>query len=199
MVAEFKKAYIRLVRRAYRYLRQPKLRKIRWLQKIIHPVFDRELWHPCRETAAGGLSIGLFCAMLPPAPFQMILATIGSVKARVNVPLACLACWVSNPLTQIPIIIYQTRVGDFFRDTLHVPVHPSIVKFQFTFPVIKETINLSSYFIGVLVTAVCLALLAYPIIFLLSALIPKLLPKTRYQRAKAKVIARHAESETPPN
>ena len=54
MGIEIKKRYLRLVRRAHRFLRSPKLRRHPWIRKIIHPIFDRELWHPCRDTVSAG-------------------------------------------------------------------------------------------------------------------------------------------------
>lgn len=189
--------YLRLVRKAYRALRSPGLRRRRWLQKIIVPMFHRELWHPCRDTVASGLAIGLFVSQLP-IPGQMLLAALGSVRFRANVPFALAACWVTNPLTQLPIMLFQERFGDFLRDYLHIPIHPILEKIQVSLHFIpgmeNEVLNGGSFILGFITLAIILMLLAYPFVYLLSAMMPKMLPKTRYQRAKAKVIARNQKS-----
>jgi len=143
MLKNFKRTYLRLVRRAYRYLRSKKLREIDWLQALIKPVFDRELWHPCRSTIARGLSIGLFCAMLP-IPFQMILAAIGSIRTKANIPIA---------------------------------IEPLIEESKTHFPFLERSINFG---VGFLASAIILALLAYPFVWALSFLLPRLIPKNRY-------------------
>ncbi|MEJ6579240.1 MAG: DUF2062 domain-containing protein [Akkermansiaceae bacterium] len=193
----FKIRYLRLVRKAYRTLRSPGLRRHGWLQKIIVPMFHRELWHPCRDTVASGLAIGLFFSQLP-IPGQMLLAALGAVRFRANVPFALAACWVTNPFTQLPIMLFQERFGDFLQDTLHIPIHPILEKIQISLHFIpgmeNEVLNGGSFILGFLTLAFILMLLAYPIVYLLSAMMPKMLPKTRYQRAKAKVIARNQKN-----
>ncbi|MGB0143958.1 MAG: DUF2062 domain-containing protein, partial [Akkermansiaceae bacterium] len=110
MAFGLKRRYLRLVRRTFRLLRSPRLRKHPWLLKILAPIFDRELWHPYRKNVATGLSVGLFMSMLP-IPGQMILATIGAIKFRGNAVIAIATCWVTNPITQIPIAFFQERFG----------------------------------------------------------------------------------------
>ncbi|MDA8974973.1 DUF2062 domain-containing protein [Akkermansiaceae bacterium] len=178
-----KKRYLRLVRKAYRFLRSPGLKKHTWLQKILSPMFNRELWHPCRETASMGLAAGLFVSMITITPGQMILAGLWAVRLRANVPLAIAACWVSNPLTQLPIILFQKGFGDKLRDWLNIPLHPEFEKF-------KWAPSALSYIIGVIASATLLAIAGYLLVNLLSALLPKLIPRGRYKRAKAKIMAR---------
>jgi len=176
MLKNFKRTYLRLVRRAYRYLRSKKLREIDWLQALIKPVFDRELWHPCRSTIARGLSIGLFCAMLP-IPFQMILAAIGSIRTKANIPIAIGSCWVSNPFTMIPIFIAQGKIGTALSPIFLFPIEPLIEESKTHFPFLERSINFG---VGFLASAIILALLAYPFVWALSFLLPRLIPKNRY-------------------
>ncbi len=192
MASEFKKRYLRLVRRAYRFLRSPTLKRHAWLQKILSPIFDRELWHPCRETVSHGLAIGLFVSMLP-IPGQMIMAAIGAVRFRANVAIAIAACWITNPITQIPIMVFQERFGDFLRKIVHIPIHPVLENIEVPIPAVGR-LNAGSFILGFISLALILMMIAYPVIYLLSACLPKLIPKTRYQRAKAKVLKR-LESE----
>jgi uncharacterized protein (DUF2062 family) len=191
MGRHFKIQYLRLVRRAYRSLRSPGLKKRKWLQKLIVPMFHRELWHPCRETVAWGLAIGLFISQLP-TPGQMVLAGIGAARFRANIPIALAACWVTNPITQIPIMLFHERFGEFLRISLGIPIHPILERIQIPLKFIpgmeNEVLHGGSFILGFLSAAIILMLLAYPLVYLLSALMPKILPKNRFQRAKNLVL-----------
>ncbi len=198
MAAEFKRRYLRVVRKVYRFLRSPSLKRRAWLQRTIAPMFEREFWHPCRDSVATGVAIGLFVSQLP-MPGQMILAGIWSVFFRANIPIALAACWVTNPLTQLPMMLFQESFGDFLRESLHIPIHPILEKIQVPLGFIPgmegESLNGGSFILGFLSLGFLLFILAFPIVYLLSALMPRLLPKTRYQRARAKVIARQKKEE----
>ena len=199
MAAQLKLRYLRFVRKIYRLLRSPSLKKRVWLQKSITPMFQREFWHPCRDSVAAGAGIGLFFSQLP-IPGQMLFAGISSVFFRANIPVTLAACWVSNPITQIPIWLFQEKFGDFLRETIHIPVHPILERVQIPLSIIpgmeSETLNGGSFILGFLSLGFLLFLLAFPVVYLLSALMPRLIPKTRYQRARAKVIKRQKKEET---
>ncbi len=198
MAAQIKRRYLRLVRRAYRMLRSPRLKRHPWLLKLLAPIFNRELWHPCRETVASGLGIGLFVAMLP-IPGQMVLAAVIAMRLRANVAIAIAACWVTNPGTQLFIMREQELFGKFLHTSVGFPQIPFFSKLEGTPPAILghefESMNAGSFITGFLMMGFLCFLLAFPLIYFLSALMPKLLPKTRYQRAKAKVIARQLKKE----
>ena len=178
MLLKVKRSYLRLVRRVYRMLRHERLRDIEWLQLMIRPVFDRELWHPCRGTVADGLAIGLFCAMIP-LPFQMIFAAIASIKRKANIPTAVAACWVTNPFTVAPIFIAQEGFGSFLVEVLHFPIPPILAKAHLTVPLLNQDLNVGHFIIGFFASALLLGLLAYPIVYAISALVPKMIPKKR--------------------
>lgn len=163
-----KRRYIRLVRKMYRYLRHPGIRKRPWLNALTKPIFDKDLWTPCRYTVASGLSIGLFCGMLP-IPFQTILAALASMRARVNIPVSMAACWVSNPLTQVPIWLAQERLGDWVREKTSLSV-PKFLNVEVT--VFETTLNLSSFTVGFLVMGTILSILAYPLVYGISMFLP---------------------------
>lgn len=199
MAAGLKKRYLRLVRRAFRMLRSPWMRRHPWLIKLIAPIFNRELWHPCRETVSSGLSVGLFMAMLP-IPGQMLLAAIVAMKIRGNVAIAVASCWVTNPATQFFIMRQQELFGKFLIDDVGFPKVPFFSKLEGTPPKFMgiefASMNAGSFITGFLMTAVLMALFAFPVVYSLSALMPRLIPKTRYQRAKAKVIARQKKQRS---
>ena len=68
------------------------------------------LWHLHRRTAPGAVAVGLFFAWVP-VPFQMVLAAIGAIVFRVNLPLSVVMVWVSNPITMPPLFYSAFLVG----------------------------------------------------------------------------------------
>jgi len=194
-----KRSYIKLVRRAYRTLRHPRIRKIKWLQAPIKAIFAKKYWQPCRATVANGLSVGLFCAMLP-IPLQMVVAALGCVRARGNVPVALAACWVTNPITQIPIMVFQERFGTWLHDH-GIPRPPffSSMEWNFTTPelsIFGHTLlnsgpvvaNIGSFILGFIAAGIILSLLAYPIVYGICLFLPnrgkrqdRLPPENPYQ------------------
>ncbi len=74
-------------------------------------LFHRVLWRTDKRSLAGGLSLGLFIAFTPTIPFQMLLAAAGAIYLKVNLPLALAACWVTNPVTAIPVYLFAWKLG----------------------------------------------------------------------------------------
>jgi uncharacterized protein len=176
-----KKRYLRLVRRAFRSLRHPRLRHRPWWQALSRPFSDRALWIPCRDTVASGLAIGLFFSMIL-MPFQMIPAALLAMRARANVPFAMAACWVTNPLTVGPVLWGQCALGQWMRETLGVPMPQFLAQVAFKVPDVGS-LNAASFLLGMVSSGVLLALSAYPLVHLFSAVMPQHLP-VRRQRAR---------------
>ncbi|PQJ27140.1 hypothetical protein BSZ32_00580 [Rubritalea profundi] len=179
-----KRKYLRMVRRTYRYLRHPRIRKIKWLSPFTKAIFNKRYWKPCRATVANGLSIGLFCAMLP-IPMQMLVAALGCLRGRGNVPVALAACWVTNPVTQIPIWVLQEKFGWWLHESVGVPNIPFLSKLEFskdipTFEIFGNTIidastvsgNAGNFILGFLAAGITLSLLAYPLVWGISMFLP---------------------------
>jgi len=183
-----KKRYLRLVRSAFRALRHRRLRHRPWWQAITRPLFDRCLWVPCRATVATALSIGLFFSMMP-IPFQMLPAAIIAMRFRANVPFAMAACWVSNPFTNLPIWLAQFRLGQWLRDSLEVPMPGFLTNVNYTIPKLGS-LNAASFTLGFLVSGIILALCAFPIVHLFSAILPHHLPVRRNRLKEAYLSAR---------
>jgi len=76
-------------------------------------ILAKDLWCFDARSLAGGASLGLFIAFTPTIPFQMILACLGALYFRVNLPIALLGCWVTNPLTAVPVYMVAWRIGGF--------------------------------------------------------------------------------------
>ena len=167
----WKVRYLRLVRKAHRLLRHRRLRHRDWWKPILHRLLDRRLWHPCRDTVAGGISIGLFFSMMP-MPFQTLAAAAIATRAKMNIPFTIAACFVSNPLTEIPIRASQLGFGRWLRENLGLAV-PNIGDVQLP-P------DISSFIIGFLMMGVLLSLVSYPLVHLFSAILPNHLPIKRH-------------------
>ena len=71
---------------------------------------DPNLWHLNRRSASGAFAVGLFFAWVP-VPFQMFLAAMAGIGARVNLPLSIGLVWVSNPITMPPLFYGAYLLG----------------------------------------------------------------------------------------
>lgn len=110
-----------------RYLPETRhFREHRMLRILGHRLHDPDIWHLNRRSAAGGLSIGLFMAFMP-VPFQMILAAPAAILARVNLPIAVVSVWISNPLTMPPMFVTCYKLGAWI---LSVPARHSHFEFS---------------------------------------------------------------------
>ena len=141
---------------------------------------NRRLWKPCRTTVAHGLAIGLFFAMMLPLPFQGFISAFFAIRSRVNVPFAMLAVWVSNPLTNIPLALMQEHLGGFLRQIFSLSM-PSFLDVSGKFPYTDHDCNAANFVLGMLVSGVLTASLAYPLVHLVSWLVPHHLPAKRVE------------------
>ncbi len=92
-------------------------RHLSWLGNHLH---DPNLWHLNRRSVSGAFATGLFCAFLP-IPFQMVVAALIAIVARVNLPLSVVLVWITNPLTMGPVFFFAYKVGTWILGT---PIHP---------------------------------------------------------------------------
>jgi uncharacterized protein (DUF2062 family) len=68
------------------------------------------LWHLHRRSVAGGVAIGLFCGLIP-GPLQMISAALLAILFRVNLPVAAVTTFYTNPLTIVPLYALAYELG----------------------------------------------------------------------------------------
>ena len=83
------------------------------------PLLHHRLWHLNRHSAAGALAVGLFCGLIP-GPFQIAGAALASVALRLNLPLALLTTFYSNPLTIVPLYLAAFGLGQAVLGDGHV-------------------------------------------------------------------------------
>ena len=88
-----------------------------------HLLHDHRLWGIRRRTVVPALAIGLFIAFMP-TPGHMLMSALLALLFRVNIPVAVVACWFSNPLTMGPMYYLAYRLG---RGLLGAPLR----EFQF--------------------------------------------------------------------
>jgi hypothetical protein len=88
------------------------------LQKFGERLTEPKLWHLNRKSVAGGLALGLFIGFMPVVG-QMFISAALAILFRVNLPIAFMAVWISNPLTIAPIFFFAYKVGAWI---LQVPV-----------------------------------------------------------------------------
>lgn len=99
-------------RRFFRRVSRSYLRKERpWYLKP----FDALFAHPTffsvsRRSIAGAIWIGLFIGFLP-IPGQTVLGILAALLLRVNVPIAAVTTWVTNPVTMGPIFFSTYSLG----------------------------------------------------------------------------------------
>lgn len=187
-----KKSYLRLVQRAIKTLRHPRLRHRPWWRTLSRPLFNRSLWVPCRDTVASGLAIGLFFSVML-IPFQTLPAALITLRVRGNVPFAMAATWISNPLTTPAILFGQFRLGQWMRETLSVPMPDFLANVHFHVPG-GGTFNAASFILGMITSGVLLALCAYPVVHLFSAILPHILPVRSRRSRNARATPAGAES-----
>ena len=187
------KSYLKLVRQAIKTLRHPRLRHRPWWRTLSRPLFNRNLWIPCRDSVASGLAIGLFFSVML-IPFQTLPTALITLRVRGNVPFAMAATWISNPFTTPAILFGQFRLGQWMRDTLAVPMPDFLTSVHFHASGVG-TLNAASFILGMITSGVLLALCAYPVVHLFSAILPHLLP-IRSQRSRN---TRHTPPETKSN
>ena len=124
--------------------------------------FDYALAHPTyfatsRRSVCGGLWIGLFFGLLP-IPGQTALAIVVALLARVNVPVAAITVWISNPLTFVPIFYFAYRIGTILLD---MPTEPMPVEFTMDWLSAELAMRAKPLFYGSFIIAVSVASTAY--------------------------------------
>ncbi|MPV86396.1 DUF2062 domain-containing protein [Ostreibacterium oceani] len=93
---------------------------LRFLKPISHWLVDPNIWHLNRRNIASGFAIGVMIGCLP-IPFQMLLAAMLAIASRVNLPIALMATFISNPVT-MPFLfsanyfLGTTLLGRSYRD-----------------------------------------------------------------------------------
>lgn len=68
------------------------------------------LWHLNRNSVAGGVAAGMFAGLIP-GPVQMLMGAVLAIIFRVNLPVAMVTTWYTNPITWGPLIVAAYAIG----------------------------------------------------------------------------------------
>ena len=117
------RGFFKRVLPAHHVIREHKYLRI--LGTLLH---DPNMFHITRRSAAGGMAIGLFIAFMP-LPAHMLIAAILAIYLRVNLPLAVVLVWLTNPFTIAPYLYLAYKTGSLI---LNVPAHPVDIELNFT-------------------------------------------------------------------
>src|SRR5512132_2254025 len=70
------------------------------------------LWHLHRRSVAGGVAIGMFAGLIPGSnPVQFSAAMLLAMAFRVNLPIAVIVTFYSNPFTIVPLYYLAFTLG----------------------------------------------------------------------------------------
>lgn len=167
------------------------LRQRRGVRVLGRLLDDPFLLHLNRRSVAGGVAIGLFVAFLP-LPLQMLMAAGLAIVIRVNLIIAVVLVWVSNPLTMAPMFYFSYIVGTWLigPPVFHTGFEPTLAWFWSELRAIWRPLLLGSTVVGGVV-----AMAAYGVVNLLWRLyiIRALAHRARRHRA-ARISVRQSRS-----
>tara|TARA_R110002072_G_scaffold155883_3_gene306318 strand:+ start:8855 stop:9484 length:630 start_codon:yes stop_codon:yes gene_type:complete len=95
---------------------------------------DPNIWHLHRRSSAAGAAIGMFCAFIP-FPVQTIISAALAILFRVNLPLAIVFSFFSNPVTIPPLFFFAYQIG-----AMLLGLDEKDVKFSFSWEWITNTL-----------------------------------------------------------
>jgi uncharacterized protein (DUF2062 family) len=75
-----------------------------------HMLQDHRLWGVRRRWVVPAFALGLFIAFMPILGHTAI-AVLLALALRVNIPVAAVSTWVSNPATMFPMYYFAYRLG----------------------------------------------------------------------------------------
>lgn len=87
-----------------------KLMESRSMKYFAPHLADARLWQFNRKSLNKAVYIGVLSAFFP-LPGQMLLALIGALIFRANVPMALGLTWITNPVTTLPVFYAAYFVG----------------------------------------------------------------------------------------
>ena len=92
-----------------------------------HLMHDHRLWGIRRKTVVPAFALGLFVAFMP-FPGHPVEAAFAALLLRINIPVAAVTTFVSNPLTMGPMYYFTHQVGEFL-----LSMEPTPFEFELSF------------------------------------------------------------------
>jgi len=130
-------------------------------------VHEPRYWGIRRRTVVPAVALGLFVAFMP-FPGHPVLATLLALALRVNIPVAAVTTFVSNPVTMGPMYYGAYRLGRSLLNLEPVPFdfELSMDWVTHTFVEIWQPMTLGSLLLGI--TAATLAYISLDILWRIS-------------------------------
>jgi len=86
------------------------VRNYRYIGRFAGFLRHPNLWHLNRSSVSGGVAVGLFSGLVP-GPLQMLTALALAIPFRVNLPVALITTFYTNPFTIVPLYIAAFYIG----------------------------------------------------------------------------------------
>ncbi|MCH7821566.1 MAG: DUF2062 domain-containing protein [Proteobacteria bacterium] len=114
-----------------------------------HLLHDHRLWGIRRKTVIPAFALGLFIAFQP-FPGHVLAAVLAALVLHINIPVASLTTFISNPVTIGPVFYFSYRVGAFLLSIEPGPfaMEMSLEWLTNTFVSIWQPLLLGSVLIG---------------------------------------------------
>lgn len=158
----------------------------RWyLAPFSHLLHDTNLWGIRRRTVVPAVAIGLFIGYMP-FPGHPIWATLVALAFRVNIPIAALTTFVSNPLTMPAMYYLAHRLGRYL-----LGMEPKPFEFELSLAWVTESFvnNWQPMMLGCCLLGATLALVGYVTLDLIwRASIADYAQKKRLTRRRGKTV-----------
>jgi len=124
----------------------------RWyLSPFDHLLHDPNLWGIRRRSVVPAFALGLFIAYLP-FPGHTLMAALLALALRINIPIAALSTFASNPLTMGPMyyLAYQLGLGLLGRNPQPLEIELSLSWITEKFVTIWQPLLLGCVLLGAL-------------------------------------------------
>ncbi len=121
------------------------IRRNRYIGLFGTALHHHNLWHLNRRSVAGGIAVGLFCGLIP-GPVQMFSAAVMAILLRVNLPVAVLGTWYTNPFTIVPLYIAAYKLGMYL--TGHTPRSLNVPQLDLSLSNVADWITMLMAWIG---------------------------------------------------
>lgn len=141
-----------------------KVLESRSLRLFAPHLVDARLWHFNRHSLNKAVYIGVLSAFFP-LPGQMLLALIGALIFRANVPMALGLTWITNPVTTLPIFYAGYYIGASILDVPMISLRligRMIADFSLwvlsngdnPFITYRNSVSLSAFCLGLIILAI---------------------------------------------
>jgi len=144
-------------------IRYPRNRPPAYLRPFRELLKHHAYFAVSRRSVTGALWIGLFIGFLP-IPGQVAIAVLAALLMGVNLPIAAIGVWVSNPVTFFPIFYFEYRLGALILD---IPVRQVNIEMSWHWLTTGLLSIWKPLLLGSLVTATVVASAAYIFVNLL--------------------------------